>query len=163
MKVTKTLRHKITSHSRIFDATLEVYNKALSFIINVIDQEFDNLDDISTKSIVPAVEKLIHFTKSNHSPKYTEFNQRFYKFPSYFRRSAIASAFGKVKSYRSNYQNWLGDKEIAHSEGKKFKKNPPSLQFIHKEFPVFYKNNMFKRTGNTTAQIKVSKTRIGYG
>ena len=155
MKVAKTLRHKITNHTRIFDATLEVYNDALSFIIKVIDHEFNDLDGMSTKSIVPIVEKFIHSTKTNPLPKYIEFNPRFHKFPSYFRRSAIASAFGKVKSYRSNYQNWLNEKEVALAEGKKFKKNPPRLQFEHKEFPVFYKTNMFERTSPTSAQIKV--------
>jgi len=155
MKVTKTLRHKITNQSRIFDATLDVYNDALSFIINVIEQEIHHFDGITVKSIVPIVEKLIHTTKLNPLPKYIKFNQRFYKFPSYFRRSAIANAFGKVKSYRSNYQNWLKEKEVALTEGKKFKKNPPRLQLQHKEFPVFYKNNMFERTSDTTAQIKV--------
>jgi putative transposase len=84
-----------------------------------------------------------------------EFNQRFHKFPSYFRRSAIASTYGKVKSYRSNYQNWLNEKEVALAEGKKFKKNPPRLQLEHKEFPVFYKSNMFERTSATSAQIKI--------
>ncbi|MEQ6375415.1 hypothetical protein RZN25_01020 [Bacillaceae bacterium S4-13-56] len=119
MEVAKTLSHKITNHSRIFDETLFIYNEALSFIIDIIDKEFDNLDEITVKNI--------HTTKSNPSPKYIEFNLRFYKFPSYFRRSAIASAFGKVKSYRSNYQKWLKEKESVLYEGKKFKKNPPAL------------------------------------
>lgn len=155
MEASKTLRHKIRNHSGIFDATLVVYNDALGFIMDVIDKEFNDVHEISTKSIVPAVEKLIHITKSNPSPKYKEFNNRFYKFPSYFRRSVIATAFGKVKSYRSNYQNWLNEKKISLSEGKKFKKKPPTLQFKHKEFPVFYKGNMFARTSDTSAQIKV--------
>ncbi|WP_246516547.1 hypothetical protein [Salicibibacter cibarius] len=122
MNIAKTLSHKITNHSRIFDATLDIYNNALAFIIEVIDTEFDNLDEMRTKSIVPAVERLIHATKSNPSPKYRAFNARFYKFPSYFRRSAIASAFGKVKSYRSNLRNWEEEKEIAFSEGKSLKR-----------------------------------------
>ncbi|WP_257009718.1 transposase [Evansella halocellulosilytica] len=155
MKIAKTLSHKITNHSRIFDATLEVYNHALSFIIDIIEKEFDHLDDMTTKSIVPLVEKLIHTTKSNPLPKYREFNSLFYKFPSYFRRGAIATAFGKVKSYRSHYRNWEEEKAIVLSEGRKFKKKPPRLQLEHKEFPVFYRGNMFERTSDTTAQIKV--------
>jgi putative transposase len=155
MDISKTLKYKITNHSRIFDATLEIYNEVLSFIINVIDSEFNYVDNISTKTIVPAVEKLIHVTKNNPLPKYKEFNQRFYKFPSYFRRSAIASAFGKVKSYRSNYKNWQEEKRSSLAEGKVFKKKPPRLQLEHKEFPVFYKDNMFNRTGEGSAQIKV--------
>ncbi|WP_257009667.1 RNA-guided endonuclease TnpB family protein [Evansella halocellulosilytica] len=155
MKIAKTLSHKITNHSRIFDATLEVYNHALSFIIDIIEKEFDHLDDMTTKSIVPLVEKLIHTTKSNPLPKYREFDSLFYKFPSYLRRGAIATAFGKVKSYRSHYRNWEEEKAIVLSEGKKFKKKPPRLQLEHKEFPVFYRGNMFERTSDTTAQIKV--------
>ncbi|QQK74280.1 transposase [Salicibibacter cibarius] len=155
MNIAKTLSHKITNHSRIFDATLDIYNDALAYIIEVIDKKFDNLDGMTTKSIVPSVERLIHTTKSNPHPKYQAFSARFYKFPSYFRRSAIASAFGKVKSYRSNLRNWEEEKAIALSEGKKFKKNPPRLQLKHKEFPVFYRGNMFKRTSDTTAQIKI--------
>ncbi|MRH43666.1 transposase [Aquibacillus halophilus] len=155
MKMAKSVRHKITNHSRIFDATLAIYNEALTFIMEVIDTEFDTIDDFQAKSIVPAVEKLIHRTKSNPIPKYREFNSRFYKLPCYFRRGAIASAFGKVKSYRSNYRNWLQEKEMALSEGKKFKNKAPTLQLAHKEFPVFYKGNMFERTSDTSAQIKV--------
>ncbi|WP_046174887.1 RNA-guided endonuclease TnpB family protein [Domibacillus indicus] len=155
MKVAKSLLHKITNQTEIFNNTLDIYNEALSFIIQVIDKEFDHTDGLTTKSIVPAVEKLIHATKSNPLPKYKEFNERFYKFPSYFRRSAIASAFGKVKSFRSNYQNWQKEQKYALSEGKRFKKQPPRLQAEHKEFPVFYRGNMFNRTSDTTAQIKV--------
>ncbi|MEB6549200.1 transposase [Heyndrickxia sporothermodurans] len=155
MKIVKTLKYKIINHSKIFHSTLDIYNRALTFIMDVIDKEFDHLDSISTKTIVPAVEKLIHVTKSNPQPKYPEFNLLFYKFPSYFRRSAIAAAFGKIKSYRSNLKNWEEERKMAFSEGKKFKKKPPRLQLEHKEFPVFYRGNMFKKTSHTTAKIKV--------
>ena len=155
MKQAKTLRHKIINHARIFDTTVEIYNQALHFLIDVIDREFPDFTGISTKSMVPAVEKLIHRTSQNPQPKYTDFNVRFHKFPSYFRRSAIATAYGKVKSYRSMLSNWFKEKEQLENEGKAFKKNPPCLSLDHKEFPVFYKGNMFKRTGDISAQIKV--------
>jgi putative transposase len=155
MEISKTLKHKITNHSQIFDATLDIYHRVLSFIIDVIDKEFDSIGHLSTKSLVTAVEKLIHTTKNNPNPKYKEFNQRFHKFPSYFRRGAIASAFGKVKSYRSNFKNWKEEQKIALFEGKKFKKSPPQLQLAHKEFPVFYRGNMFNKTNDSSAQIKV--------
>src|SRR5690625_1263040 len=155
MKVAKTLRHKITNHTRIFDDTLAVYNQAITFIMEVIEKEFSHLQPYTSSSIVPSVEKLIHTTKSNPLPTYPEYNSRFYKFPSYFRRAAIASAFGKVRSYRSHLQYWEEEKRIALSEGKKFNKKPPRFQLEHKEFPVFYRGNMFKRIDETTAQIKV--------
>ncbi len=108
----------------------------------------------STKEMTNLIERLIHATKSNPNPKYTEFNQRFYKFPSYFRRAAIATAFGKVKSYRSLLENWETEKQVALENGRKFNKQPPTKQFTHKEFPVLYKGNMFKRTSDTTACVK---------
>ncbi|WNS78852.1 hypothetical protein RRU94_02585 [Domibacillus sp. DTU_2020_1001157_1_SI_ALB_TIR_016] len=86
MKVAKSLLHKIINQTEIFNATLDIYNDALAYVIEVIDKEFDDTEHLTTKSIVPAVEKLIHATKSNPLPKYKEFNERFYKFPSYFRR-----------------------------------------------------------------------------
>lgn len=116
----KTLKHKITNQTNIFEPTIQIFNEALSYFMNVIDKEFLSLDDWNTKGIVPAVEMLTHATKTNPLPKYKEFNKRFYKFPSYFRRAAIASAFGKVKSYRSLLQNWVEEKEQAKQEGKTF-------------------------------------------
>jgi putative transposase len=84
MKVAKSLLHKITNQTEIFNATLDIYNDALAYVIEIIDKEFDDTESLTTKSIVPAVEKLIHATKSNPQPKYKEFNDRFHKFPSYF-------------------------------------------------------------------------------
>ncbi|WP_258236982.1 hypothetical protein [Bacillus sp. NP247] len=121
----KTLKHKITNQTNIFELTIQIFNEALSYFMNVIDKEFLSLDDWNTKGIVPAVERLTHTTKTNPLPKYKEFNQQFYKFPSYFRRAAIASAFGKVKSYRSLLRNWIEEKEQAKQEGKRFSKRPP--------------------------------------
>jgi hypothetical protein len=70
--------------------------------------------------MVPFVEKLTHATKKNPCPTYGEFDVLFHKFPSYFRRSAIADAFGIVKSYRSNYANW------------EYEKHPLSLKYFIK-------------------------------
>ena len=36
MKITKTAKLKILTHTKIFDKTIEIYNKALSFYINNI-------------------------------------------------------------------------------------------------------------------------------
>ena len=154
MKVAKTIRHKILNHASIFDETIHVYNEALSFIIEVIDNEVADTNAYSTKEMTNLIEGFIHTTKSNPNPKYAVFNQSFYKFPSYFRRAAIATALGKVKSYRSLLKNWETEKQVALENGRKFNKQPPTKQFIHKEFPVLYKGNMFKRTSDTTACIK---------
>ncbi|HHT7240534.1 MULTISPECIES: hypothetical protein [Bacillus] len=78
----KTLKHKTTNQTNIFELTIQILNEALSYFMNVIDKEFLSLDDWNAKRIVPAVEILVHTTKINTLPKYKEFNQRFYKFPS---------------------------------------------------------------------------------
>ena len=117
MKVAKTIRHKILNHASIFDETIRVYNVALSFIIEVIDNEVADTNAYSTKEMTNLIEGFIHTTKSNPNPKYAVFNQSFYKFPSYFRRAAIATAFGKVKSYRSLRKNWETEKQVALENG----------------------------------------------
>lgn len=154
MKQSKTIRHKILNHSRIFDETILIYNEVLSFIIEIIDMEIADVTAYSIKDMTMIVEKQIHRTAQNPTPKYTEFNERFYKFPSYLRRAAIATAFGKVQSYRSLYQNWLKEKELALQCGRIFKKQPPTKQFTHHEFPVLYRGNMFIRMDETNAKIK---------
>ena len=70
VKAVKTLRHKITSHSKIFDETVEVYRKALTYIVDVMDREFPDLEGWNSKSIVSAVDRPIHATKKKPCPKY---------------------------------------------------------------------------------------------
>ncbi|WP_233277606.1 hypothetical protein [Paenibacillus durus] len=154
MKVIKTLKHPITSHHRMLDATLHVYQEALSFLITVIHEQFMDLESFSTQAVVTAVERLIHRTKHNPNPFYAEFDQRFYKFPSYFRRSAIAEAFGMVKSHHSRFEFWQAKRQHAQQEGKRFTK-PPTLQAQPQAFPCLYKGNMFIRTSERAANIKV--------
>ncbi|WP_456364192.1 RNA-guided endonuclease TnpB family protein [Priestia aryabhattai] len=154
---TKTVKYKIFSHGeKTFEPTLVIYRNALSFIVDVINTEFDCLANLRTKECVTAVEKLIHRTKINPQPKY-DFTSTFYKFPSYLRRSAISKAFGVVKSHRSNLKNWEEERNVALSEGKRLKKKPPVLSIEHEAFPVLYKGNMFERLSENEAQIKVYK------
>jgi len=155
MQQTKTIKNKITSHSsKTFEPTLAIYRKALSFLVDVINTEWSVLENLSTKELVNAVEKLTHHTKTNPCPKY-DFDATFYKFPSYLRRAAISKGSGIVKSYRSNYQNWLDEKSESIVHGKRFKKQSPVLSVRHEAFPVFYKGNMFKQVSDNQAKIKV--------
>lgn len=155
MKQTKTISTKVISHgSKTFDPTLEIYRRALAFIVDVINKEWDSLNGLTTKEVTVLVEKLIHRTKSNPSPKY-DFTTTFYKFPSYFRRSAISKAFGIVSSYKSNLENWVKEKSTALAGGKRFKKKPPTLSIDHEAFPVFYKTNMYEKTSTNQVKLKV--------
>jgi putative transposase len=155
LEKTKTIKNKIISHgAKTFEPTIAIYWEALAFIADVIQKEFDHLKHLNTKQVVPAVEKLIHRTKTNPFPKYP-FTDRFYKFPSYFRRAAITKAFGDVKSYYSNLENWKNERAQALAQGKRFTKKPPVFRVDHHAFPVFYKGNMFQRLSKNQAQIKI--------
>jgi len=83
-------------------------------------------------------------TKSHPNPKYN-FSNKFYKFPSYLRRSAISTALGLVSSYKSNYSNWLQNK----------KGNPPSKPIAGYVYPAMYKDNCYVRIDTDTAKLKV--------
>ncbi|OPL08743.1 MAG: transposase [delta proteobacterium ML8_F1] len=156
MKVTKTVRHKITSHTNRLKATLNIYREALAFIVDAINNEWETLSLMETsKERYNHVEKLIHETKENPSPQYPKFDQQFHKFPSYFRRSATAEAMGIVSSHRSNLANHYEKQRLFESEGKAFKDKAPTLSKKHDAFPVFYKSNMFNKLGDGEAMIKV--------
>lgn len=157
MNQVKTIKTKIMSHGKnTFEPTLKIYREALSFIVEIVEKEWHILNGLTTKEMVARIEKLMHKTKSNPSPKYN-FTDNFYKFPSYFRRSAISKAFGIYNSYYSNYQNWLDEKSVAIKDGKKFKKKPPSLSIEHEAFPVFYKGNMFEKLSSDSVKLKLYK------
>ena len=157
MKIIKTVKLKITSHTSIFNDTVVIYNQALSVLIDVVNKEWSDLVELKSKEKINLTEKLINTTSKNPNPKYSEFNKKFYKFPSYFRRACISEAIGVVNSHKSRYENWLAKKEKKLSSGKKFYEKPPTLQFNHKAFPVFYKSNMFKKLSDNQAQIKIFK------
>ena len=128
----------IKGYNRIFDDTVRIYRDAVQFLIEVCVNEWSQLCDI--KSLVyqqKAVEHLVHATSGNPSPKY-DFNARFYKMPSYLRRSSISDALGKVQSYVSN---------LKHGE--------QSVPQAGHTFPCLYKDNMYKAGDTYSARIKV--------
>ncbi|MDY0363051.1 MAG: transposase [Desulforegulaceae bacterium] len=167
MKTVKTAKLKITSHTKTFDDTIGIYRDALSFTLQVVHEEWQDIGSLSAKNRINAVENLIHHTKSRPVIKYPDFNIRFYKFPSYLRRSVISEAVGIVSSHMSRLEKWKQEKEkineknlIRKQEGKKllsFKKKPPQLQLNPISFPVFYKPVMFNKINDGSARIKIYK------
>lgn len=145
MEITTSYKVKIINQKTMLNETVKIYRDALSLIIQIINKEWVNLVEIkSIKYKYSFIESLIHETKFNPNPKYKEFDLRFYKFPTYLRRAAIAKAYGIVSSYRSNLDNW---------EKKKLG-NRPRLQIKHIVYPCLYYKNMFKIDGYK-AKIKV--------
>ena len=136
---------KIKHYNHIFKDTVKLYTDAVRFFLDVILENWNMISICTTsKKAYNLVESLTIKTKQNPNPVY-DFHTRFYKFPCYLRRAAIACAYGKASSYHSNLANWM-----AKPEGKK-----PSVPVITMEMPAMYKGNTFIQTGDYTARVKV--------
>lgn len=155
MKVYKTAKLEILG-SHIIEPTIRIYREALSFVIDVSYKEKAGWLTLGGKNRCAFIESLIHATSDNPNPKYIEFDNKFYKMPSYLRRSIINKAIGIVNSYLSLCNRYIDKKTKALQEGKKFTDKPPRLSCDHDSFPVLYKGNMFENFDiNGTCRIKL--------
>ena len=148
MKIFSSYKVKIKHYSNIFKDTMSVYRDAVDFLIDVCMKEWDDISTIdSSCRRLSYMEKLCHKTKENPEPRYS-FDKRFYKFPSYLRRSAINEAIGAVSSYRSRLASW--ENADASTRGRKpgYPKSGPLS-------PCMYKDGMYRRLGIYEAKIKV--------
>lgn len=106
-KKTKTLevsgKHQVDD--RLMRQTADVCLEALKFCVSVIQSEWDVIMAVGSKQQKRLIDTLVHKTKKD-TPKYPEFDEQFPNLPAYTRRAVIADAFGMVKSYRSNLENW---------------------------------------------------------
>lgn len=155
MKIYKTAKLEILG-SHIIEPTIRIYREALSFVIDVCYKEKASWLTLGGKGRYNLIEKLIHATSKNPNPKYTEFDEKFYKMPTYLRRSIVSKAIGIVNSYLSLCDRYIDKKTKALQEGKKFTDKPPRLSYDHYSFPVLYKNEMFDDFDvNGTCHIKL--------
>ena len=138
---------KIKHFNHIFTETVKIYRDAVDFFIDVCLHEWSVLDTLHGRNKLSYLEKVTHRTRNHPSVRY-DFDKRFYKCPSYLRRSAINEAIGKVSSYMSNLSNW----ESADAKTRGKKPSPPKAGFI---YPCFYKQEMYVPTGTYEAKIKV--------
>lgn len=144
MNIFSSYKVKIKHYNHIFEQTVEIYRNAVSFFIDVCDKEWDVLEPLKNLERCRKIEELTLKTKKNLNPKY-DFNERFYKMPSYLRRSAINTATGSYSSYYSNLKNWE-ENPIG---------NKPKLQLDRNVMPTLYKDNMYIRTDDNAARIKI--------
>lgn len=144
MEIISSYSVRIKEYSHIFDDTIHIYRQAVSYLIQVLDLEWNTIKDLSGKNKNNYIEKLIHKTSKNKA-KY-DFDHKFYKFPSYLRRTALQAALGAYSSYRSNLENW----ELTDKSTKK-----PKLTIDRNVMPVFYKGNMFEHISDYKANIKI--------
>lgn len=134
--------------SKCLSDTVSIYREAVDYLIRVVNSEWDSFSVcINGDQACHVAERFVHKTRNRAVVKY-DFDSRFYKFPSYLRRSAIHKAFGLASSYHSNLDNWLF--ADPNTRGKH-----PSVPKAGYSFPVLYRNNMFISGKDYTAQIKV--------
>ena len=137
MNINLSYKVKIKNYSHIFNDTLKIYREAVEFLIGVCTENYDTYCKLTGKNRNNYLENLIHTTKSNKAVY--PFDNLFYKFPTYLRRSALQDAMGLVNSYKSNLIN-----------------NPKtSKPHAGRVFPCLYHSNMFKKEDDTKARIKI--------
>ena len=116
MDIFTTYSVRIDRFTRIFQDTVNWYRQSVDFFIRVILLEKEELFRLKTQTErVNAVERLTVTTSGRPEVKY-DFGKEFYKFPSYYRRAAIAEALGSVSSYLSALRPW---KRKIQSPGEK--------------------------------------------
>ncbi len=137
--VTTSYRVDIMDKNRVFRSTLEVYRRAVDFLIGVFLNEWAEISVLEGRlRRVNHTEKLIHRTKKNPSPRYKRFDVLLYKLPSYVRRSAIADALGLVSSYRTKLKS-----------DQKAKRPRAGNTYL-----CMYRDGMYTREGEYNARLK---------
>ena len=144
MQIYTTYSVKIKHYNHIFKDTVNIYRRAVDYLITVCLDNWDNISEFKAVNRLTYIEIFIHATKDNPDPVY-DFDAKFYKMPSYMRRGIINEAVGKVSSYKSNLANWQNN-----PVGKE-----PSCPKAGYVFPSMYRTVMYNQTDNYTAQIKV--------
>ncbi|AFZ44566.1 transposase, IS605 OrfB family [Halothece sp. PCC 7418] len=128
--------------------TVQEYRAFCHALVGVVNAHWTTI--ANAKSRCSEVERLIHQTSKNPNPKYQYFGKRFYKFPSYLRRSAIEFAIGQVSSFFTRYQRWQSG--IRSRKDAK----PPKLNGNTGCYPSLYKGQCIKFSEClTVTEIKV--------
>ena len=149
MDIYTTYKVKIKHYNHIFKQTVAIYRSAVDYLIAVCYENWESISSIEgSLNRQRYVETLVHATKDNPNPKY-DFDEKFYKMPSYLRRGVISEALGKVSSYKSNLKNWESEEPSSRGEFPGY----PKAGYI---YPSLYRGNMYSETEDTyMAQIKV--------
>lgn len=124
--------------------TVAQYRVYLRPLVLIVNAQWINLADLTSKERINAVEKMIHQTADNPNPKHEYFHSSvnkypsFRKFPSYLRRAAIADAIGIVSSFNTRYREWQSG-ERKH----RFAKSP-RLTAMCDTYPALYKGQQIR-------------------
>lgn len=105
MRLTSSYGMKLTGDLTALETSICVYRQAISIIIPIINNDWETLSTCEhANQKYNLIEKWIHNTKTNQA--LYNFDEHFPKFPTYLRRSSIATALGIVSSYRSKLVEW---------------------------------------------------------
>ena len=144
MKVTQSYGVKFKGGYKAIKRTIVIFNDAINYLITPIQENYDDIAELeSSLRKMNYIEKLVHNTRNNKA--IYDFDDKFYKFPSYLRRSAITKAIGIVSGYMSQIENWKANN---------CKGAMPKLDKGNHLMPCFYKDNMFDHQNDKT-YIKV--------
>ncbi|MDD6681125.1 hypothetical protein, partial [Galactobacillus timonensis] len=133
--------------------TANLFSDAVSHLVHTALSNWNNLSDTdSSFARLRMMECIIH--SSDGFVSSDSFDQKFPKFPSYYRRAAIMQALGIVSAYQSSLKNW----EANGSKGE-----APKLDSCKHRMPALYRGNTYKpvideQTGEVlpyVAKIKV--------
>ena len=107
MKLSMTYRVRTKGFNHIFNETVRLYRRAVSFFRGCMPERMEPYFYHSGTEDRSGFMESITRSKPNRIPLFSMTSRRnFSKFPSYLRRAAIAEALGKASSYRSNLTNW---------------------------------------------------------
>ena len=133
MEIVSSYGAEIRKMNKPLQSTLDIYRKAVAWLIPVYEREWEKLELQEDKNRrFNLAEHLVHETKKNRAAY--PFDTVFPKMPSYLRRSAVRHALGTVASYRSRMILW----ERGELTGK------PQLAAENHEMPVFYHKEMYR-------------------
>ena len=127
MEIVSSYGAEIRKLNKPLCTTLDIYRKAVAWLIPVYEKEWETLEGQPDKNRrFNLAEHLVHETKKNKA--LYSFDSAFPKMPSYLRRSVIRHAIGSVSSYRGRMKLW----EQGKLSGK------PRLNAENHEMTVFY-------------------------
>lgn len=138
-----------TQQRTLFAETVQVYRRLCRHLVGVIYTHWSELGGLSNQQVIPAVERLIHATAQNPNVKYPSFDKVFHKFPSYYRRGAIAFSVGQVSSFATRYKEWQSGTRSRRDA------KPPTLNAKAGCYPTLYKGQCYKLQGLDQVEIKV--------
>jgi putative transposase len=134
---------------RLFAETVGIYRRLCRHLVGIVFTHWPQLGSLSTQQVIPAVERLVHQTCVNPNVKYSGIDQTFHKFPSYYRRAAIAFAVGQVSSFITRYQEWQSGVRSRRDA------KPPTLNASAGCYPALYRGQCCKLQGHDFIEIKV--------